>query len=260
MFGSLPDFIILGAQKGGTTSLYYWLSQHPQVRAVRGSKEIHYFDDQYAKPLLWYRLRFPSRARLWLEGAARRQRVITGEASPYYLVHPHVPRRIARDAPSARLVVLLRDPALRAYSHYRHNFRMGWETLPFGDALAQEPERTTADWSRLLADERHLARDFRKYSYRARGRYLEQIERVERDCAGNPLLILRSEDLFDRPEAEFRKVLDFLGLDAFTPPDMKAMNEGDYDQVASEVDDLRQYFAPLNSALERHLGRSFAWN
>ncbi len=104
----LPDFIILGAQRAGTSSLYYYLSQHPQILpAVR--KELHFFDDHYRRGLGWYRSQFPTR------GA---RGTITGEATPYYLSHPHAPARIQRLLPQARLIVLLRNPVERAISHY----------------------------------------------------------------------------------------------------------------------------------------------
>src|SRR5919108_6081357 len=87
---SLPDFVILGAQRAGSTTLYRALIAHPQVRRAL-LKEVHFFDLNYHRGLRWYRAHFPYRS------PGR----ITGEASPYYLYHPHAPKRVARDLPDA---------------------------------------------------------------------------------------------------------------------------------------------------------------
>jgi len=112
----------VGAQKAGTSSLYSYMVQHPQVLPA-ARKEIHYFDRHYDKGLRWYRRHFPLRARLSSER-------LSGEASPYYLFHPHAPRRIAETLPDARILMLLRNPANRAISHYFHEARVGREKLP----------------------------------------------------------------------------------------------------------------------------------
>ena len=103
-----PHFVILGTQRGGTSSLFRWLNAHPDVlRPTR--KEIHYFDIHYDKGARWYRSQFP---------LARRGKV-TGEASPYMLYHPLAPARAARGLPrTTRLIVLLREPVERTVSDY----------------------------------------------------------------------------------------------------------------------------------------------
>src|SRR5436309_16134274 len=107
----LPDFIVIGAQKSGTGSLYAYLNGHPDVAGAR-VKEVHYFDLHYHRGVDWYLDQFPD------EAAARPR--CTGEASPYYLFHPHAPRRAFDLVPDARLIALLRDPVDRAISHYHH--------------------------------------------------------------------------------------------------------------------------------------------
>ena len=127
----LPDFVILGAQRSGTTSLYDWLSDHPAVvPATR--KEVHYFDLHYDRGLGWYRAHFPMG-----HGAH-----LTGEATPYLLFHPLAPDRVARDLPpTTRFVVLLRHPVQRAVSHYWHERRMGTESETLAVAVAAEEQR-----------------------------------------------------------------------------------------------------------------------
>src|SRR5215470_750369 len=120
---ALPDFLIIGAQKAGTTSLYAYLTAHRDVRPA-GRKEVHYFDLGFTAGAElgegWYRSMFPLRARLALDGRRTGRPVRTGEASPYYLFHPAAPQRAAALVPEARLLVLVRDPVERAWSHYRH--------------------------------------------------------------------------------------------------------------------------------------------
>src|SRR5437763_1646364 len=118
----LPDFIILGAQRAGTTSLYEYIVDHPQVGAA-SKKEVHFFDRHYTEGVNWYRAHFPPAVRRQRFENRTGKRFLTGEASPYYLAHPMVPERIAAVAPDARFLILLRNPIDRALSHYYHNRR-----------------------------------------------------------------------------------------------------------------------------------------
>ena len=126
----LPQAVILGAQKSGTSSLHYYLVQHPGVVAPL-RKEVHYFDLNLARGEAWYRAHFG------LDGEPG----VSIDSSPYYLYHPVVPARLHALLPGARLIVLLRDPVRRAYSHYWHERDKGRESLAFEDAVAAEAER-----------------------------------------------------------------------------------------------------------------------
>ncbi len=123
----LPDFLVIGAQRAGSTSLFAQLCAHPGV-AAPSHKEIHYFDLQSFRGPRWYRSHFPP-------VASSRGR-ITGEASPYYLFHPAVPARVAEALPEVRLIALLRDPVARAYSHYQLSVRDGHEHARFRGGVA----------------------------------------------------------------------------------------------------------------------------
>ena len=124
-FRMLPDFIIIGAQKSGTSSLYYYLSQHPNVKPAL-KKEVHYFDLNFEKNVLFYRMQFPLIFnRLNIFG----KKYVTGEASPYYIFHPHVARRISKIIPSVKIIVLLRNPIDRSFSHYTGVHNEKWDTL-----------------------------------------------------------------------------------------------------------------------------------
>lgn len=252
---ALPAFLIIGTQKGGTTSLYRWLGQHPQV-VEASRKEVHYFDINFSKGERWYRSHFPF-ARDLEYGQ------ITGEGSPYYMCHPHAPQRIARMLPGVRLIVLLRNPVERAISHYFHSQRNGREPLPIEQAMAREESRIDAEFARMQADGRYISRAHRWFSYKARGRYVEQLRSVLAHCSPEQLLILKSEDLFQEPQRIFDAACAHIGIHAgFRPPNLEAQLVGGYDrQDADPVrESLQHYFRPHNAALADFLHRDFGWD
>jgi len=251
---AMPSFLIMGTQKGGTTSLYRWLGQHPQmVEAAR--KEVHYFDINFSKGENWYRSHFPLPRELGAEQ-------ITGEGSPYYMCHPHAPARIASLLPTVRLIVLLRNPVERAISHYFHSLRNGREPLSIEQAMAQEASRIDAEFARMRRDGRYVSRAHRWYSYQARGRYVEQLQGVLAHFPREQLLILKSEDLFAEPQRILDQACEHIGIrTGFRPANMEAQLVGGYDQQAGDAvrSSLQRYFAPHNAALAEFLKQDFAW-
>jgi hypothetical protein len=262
---ALPDFLILGAQKSGTSSLYRYLAQHPQIRASE-PKEVHYFDggsdvanDSYARGEAWYRSHFPL-----LSDLAPGQKVF--EASPLYLLHPLAAERIAAAVPQAKLIAVLRNPVDRALSHYFHNvrnndLRVNREELPPRAAMAAEEARL-AD---VIARGDYGNEIYRAFTYKARGRYLEQLERYWAHFPRENLLTLRAEDLFRDPAATVGQVFDFLELDpAPGRIDYKPQNVGRNSAIASvdplALAELEAYFAPLNRALGAALGTDPGWD
>ncbi len=209
----LPDFLIIGTQRGGTTSLYRYLSQHPQVCPPLG-KELQYFTVNWHRSCRWYRAHFP---RVAADDGVERELCQTFEASPYYLFHPHAPARAAEVVPQARLIALLRDPVERAYSHYLHNVRFGYEPLSFEAAIDAEEERIGEETRRLCEGTCHVSRDHQHFSYVARGRYAPQVRRWQEHYPGR-LLVLTSEDLYQRPGDTFSTLLRFLELKQWQPP------------------------------------------
>jgi hypothetical protein len=231
----LPTFLIIGAQRCGTTTLWRALLEHPAVVPPRlRMKGVHHLDLTYPAGEAHYRAHFPTRA-----GCARRAArvdgpIAIGEASPYYLFHPAVPERIATMIPDVRLVVLLRDPIDRAYSHYHHMVLEGHESAPsFELALALEEERLHGAHDRLLRDPAAVSVHHLHHSYLARGRYAEQIERYRAHVDDDQLLILPTRALRDDPEGTLRRVTDHLGiapLSASVP--MRPVNAGRYAPMA----------------------------
>lgn len=249
-----PHFLIIGTQKGGTTTLYDDLTRHPHVLPAY-EKEVHYFDHHYRRGPAWYRRHFPLRSTL------DRRHAVTGEASPSYLYHPHAPRRIAADLPEVKMVVLLRDPVRRAVSQYWHMLRVGKETLPMAEAFRREPERLAGEHERILRDEHYFSRVYHTQSYRNRGLYADQLERYLVHFDRGQLLLLPSEEFFRDRQGTYDRVLDFLGLEPYTLPPLPARNKGEYkgETPTSVRDELAAFFRPHNERLFELLGVDTPW-
>jgi Sulfotransferase domain len=248
----LPSFLIVGAQRCGTTSLFTALSQHPGVRMPLARKGIHYFDVGYQHDLSWYRGHFP----LAIPGS----RVITGESSPYYMFHPLAPQRIASDLPSVRLIVALRDPVERAYSAHAHELARGFETEPFERALELETGRLADAGAVLHADGLTEVPAHRHQAYLTRGQYIEQLERLE-DLVGRARIhVVDSAVFFTAPEPEFAQVLSYLGL-----PSSDKIRFGQHNarprapMPGSLRRRLEEHFQPYDERLARWLGRVPSW-
>lgn len=258
----LPDFLVIGAQKSGTSSLFKYLAQHPQVRGS-APKEVHFFDgglnpktDTYALGETWYRDHFPLASTM-----APGQKAF--EASPLYMLHPLAAGRIAALLPQVKLVALLRNPTDRALSHYFHSvrnnhFREQQELLGPGAAMDAEEARLAPICAR--GDYKHEI--FRAFTYKARGRYLEQFERYWAHFPRESLLVLSAEELFADPAGQMATLAGFLGIDPHAEGvDFRPRNVGD-NRVAVDPGvraALDAYFAPLNQALYAALGRDFGW-
>jgi Sulfotransferase domain len=249
----LPDFLLIGAQRCGTTSLHRYLADHPHVLPAL-DKEVHFLSRHWDRGEGWYRAHFPLRAR---KTGRRSAAPLTFEATPYYLFHPLAADRAAELLPDARLLVLLRDPVARAWSHYRHMVRLGLEPLSFEQAIEAEPARLAGEVARLLSDPGYDAVRHRRYSYLARGAYAEQLQRWLNHFPADRILVLRSEALFDDPARCYRRVLEFLGLPPWAPPSFPVHTKqspaprGMPPEVRRR---LQEHFAPANRQLEALLG------
>jgi len=239
------NFLIIGCQRGGTTSMYNYISSHPKVKPA-SQKEVHFFDIYYHKGIEWYKEQFPNN-------------VITGEASPYYIIHPHAPRRIAEDMPDVKIIVLLRNPIDRAYSHYCHEIRLGAEILSFEDAIKQESQRLEGELEKMLNDESYYSYAHQHFTYLERGKYIQQLENWFRYFKDDQILILKSESLFEDLNETMKDVFEFLNL-----PDQKTehkvFNLGNNPPLEKELrKEISEFFTPYNEKLYSYLGKNFHW-
>ena len=255
----IPDYLIIGAARSGTTSLWFYLANHPAVgRSL--TKEVHYFSTNYAKGWSWYRGHFPTK--LYKAYVERRfgLPLITGDASPYYVFHPLAPRRIARALPRVKMILMLRDPVERAYSHYKHEVFIGAETLSFEEAIEREPERLEGEEERILADPSYQGFNHQHFSYLARGLYAEQLETWFSLFPRERFLIISSEEFFADPGRGFNEVLSFLGLAPWDLGTYPKYNARERSSMAPETRRrLQDYFAKPNQELYELMGRDFGW-
>jgi hypothetical protein len=246
----LPSFLVLGAQKAGTTALYAYLRQHPDI-AGPSWKEVSFFDRHYARGEAWYRGNFPN---------VLRARGLVGEASPSYLFHPLAPQRAWELVPDAKLVALVRNPVDRAFSHYQHEVALGREPLSFEDALAAEVERLRGEEERLAADPRYFSYPWWNYTYKARGLYADQLERWLELFPRDRLLVLPSEELLGDTEGTYARVLEFLGAAPHRLGSYPRVFEREYAPMRPETRTrLAEEFAEPNRRLYELLGRKLDW-
>lgn len=268
-FRILPSFLIIGAQRAGTTSLFYYLHRHPDVArplagdgSVEWPKELHFFDEKFSRGLDWYRSFFPLSAARHV-ARLRGRDMVTGEATPYYLFHPAVPERVAATLPDVRLIALLRDPIERAYSHHQLMYRTGREKLSFEDAVVAETQRL-ADLEEHLPGETptgHRAHHHHRHrSYLSRGLYAEQLERWFAHFPREQLLVLLAEDFRARPTGVYAEVLAFLGLRPWRPKNFVNRNRGSSTPIDPTLHArLEEHFAQPNARLATLLGRDLGW-
>jgi hypothetical protein len=249
-----PSFIIIGAQRAGTTSLYSYLAEHPLI-APAALKEVHFFDVHFAKGTGWYWGQFP---------ASPAAGAITGEASPYYLFHPLAPQRIAELLPEVKLITLLRNPIDRALSHHQHESRRGKETLPFGEALAAEPARLRGEAERIVREPGYRSTAHQWHSYRSRGCYMDQLEQWLPHFPRENFLTLLSERFYADPSTALRQVTDFLGLPSLPPQQAASFekhNLASYEEMDPTLrQQLGEFYRPHNARLAEFLGEDPGWD
>ncbi len=259
-----PGFLVVGAQRCGTTSMFKTLSQHPAVLPAVWHKGVHFFDMDYARGMAWYRGHFPLLARAARVERATGARPLTGESSPYYLSHPLAGERIARDLPDVRLIVLVRNPVDRAYSAHTHELARRFESEPFERALELEPQRLAGEWERMVADPSYASHYLQHNAYVTRGQYVDQLERLERLVGRERLHVVDSHDFFADPATEFARVEAFLGL----PPAAQLGGHIAYErhnarprspmsaQLRARLD---EHFRPYDERLSAWLGTTVSW-
>lgn len=227
--GVLPNAIILGGAKCGTTSLFEYLAQHPEV-CVSRCKEVRFFDRQWEKGPRWYRANFSPSAG---------EHVVL-EATPFYLVRPEVVERMRQTLEQPRFIVMLREPVARAYSHFNHFRLAGLETLCLEEALALEKDRHS------------------RFGYRNASAYAPHVERwlaaFPREC----FLFLKSEDMFAAPRSTFERVAAFLGIAPNAEIDFRARNQHWHEIPPNASPLLSDAFRESNARIEELVGISWS--
>ncbi len=238
-----PNFIIIGSQRCGTTSLYTYLAQHPQILTPI-KKEMDFFSWHFHRGIDWYLAHFPP--------LPQGEQFLTGEASPSYFDFREAPQRLYSVFPEVKLIVLLRNPVDRAISQFYRLTDLKWEGRSLDRAISDEVARLAQNPAYIIGEE--------PGNYLARGRYVEFIKNWLAFFPREQLLVLKSEDFYAGAATTVKQVLDFLDLPEYQLPEYQNANPGSYQPVSESVRDwLSDYFRPYNQQLEEYLETKFNW-
>jgi hypothetical protein len=265
----LPDFLLVGAAKCGTTSLFDWICAHPLVARPstneRPRKELLFFDYNFYRGADWYRQHFPlERDRRGFEREHGRS-FLTGEATASYLTGYWVPGRVRRLVPDVKLIVTLRNPIDRAYSAFQMSRRERLEECEsFEEALSLEPERLAGELQRVRSDPSYnppLPPPLGYWSYLHRSRYSNHVERWLEVFGQEQILFLRFEDLVADPSSALERVYRFLALPPHRVDELPKLNAATYGEMSPRTRaELIEHFRPYNQQLRMLTGIDFGWD
>lgn len=243
---ALPNFIVIGAQKSGTSSMFSYLKQHPQVlRPI--FKEPYFFDRHYHRGLRWYGSNFPAQRAVGRLNDRTGRPHLTFEATATYIFDEQVPGRIARDLKTRKFILLLRNPAERVISAYWHARRMGIESRSLTEVVETDMRRYQAEAAGIKdAGTPPTSRP----NFLKRGIYHEAVARWQSVFSPDDLLVLQSETLFAEPARAMTQVFQFLDLPEPESIDFEPRNVGGYKERDAEVRKLLQdFYRPHNEKL-----------
>ena len=265
-----PDFLIIGAKRGGTTSFYFDLIDHPAyvrlfpppvpVLKRDATKGVHYFDSNFTRGERWYRSYMPTSAARSLASRRSGGRVVAGEASPYYLFHPMAAERAHASVPDARVIVLLRDPVSRTHSHWKERRRSKAEPLEFEEALAAEPGRLAGERERLIADPAYISYAWEQQSYALQSVYADALRPWVDRYGVDRVHVAISEEYYADPVRVLGDVDEFLGVTRRRTSTGAIRNAAEGSPLPPPLESrLREQFAGPNRALEELVHRTFPW-
>ncbi len=255
-FRVLPDFLIIGAGKSGTTSLYNYLIKHPNIHTAM-NKELDYF---FRRWTTYYRPNFPSIFSKFYATKIKKVPFVTGESTPFYLIHPLVPKQVKNKIPRVKIIILLRNPIERAHSQYNHQFREKNEKLSFEKAIESEKIKTKEEWMKLN-EWGEGNRDHERYSYLEGGLYYKQIKGWMEQFPEKQFLIINAEKFFTNPSVILNQVFEFLGVPPVKVHTTEKFNVGTYLEMQPKTREfLSEFFKPHNEDLYKLLKKDFRWN
>ncbi|MFY0673650.1 MAG: sulfotransferase domain-containing protein [Bacteroidia bacterium] len=249
-FRALPNFILIGAQKGGSSALYKFICEHPKVKRAF-IKEPHYFSGRHKTDSLnWYRALFP----------LKQANTITGEASPSYITHPLSPLRIKDLLPQAKLILIVRNPVERALSNYFHSVKYNREDLSIEKAFARPIADFELEYNKMRDNDGYHSQFYYRHGYIHKGFYDFHLANWYMHFAKEQLLVVENNELLNEPEKVYNKVLDFLELEPFRPDAFNKVNVGSTKKVDEGLkEELAQYFETSNQRFFEMIGKTYDW-
>ena len=257
----IPRFIIIGVTRGGTTSLYNYLTDHPCIMPPVWN-EIGFFDQNFHRGINWYKSHFPFKLSKYHLEKKFRKDFTTGDATPVYINHPEAPLRIKKTIPNVKLIVLLRNPVERAYSQFHNATRLGREKGTFEEAVNELiEEREKIEKENLLSNSKNYKKIYHSRAYLSNGIYIDQIKLWFENFSKNQILVIKSEDMYADPPSVVSKTFDFLDLPKWDLKEYKKYNFLGYEkemQIETRKK-LIEFFKPHNEKLYDYLGKNFDW-
>ena len=260
----LPDFIIIGAGRAGTTALYSYLIQHPLIVAASTDNnesvaDLHFFEYIISNNIQWYKSHFPI---LFSKPNNHKNSFTTGEYTSTYMYHPDVPKRIFNLLPKIKLIVILRNPIDKAYSTYQQQFRFGEYTTSFEDTINAEFRRI--DLNKNFPELNSNNYDFENFVAQniiRHGIYADYLEAWLKIFDRKQILILNSDDLKKSTTETLRRVFNFLNVSNYDIKDTSQVNVGKYPPINKITrKKLIEFFKPHNQRLNKLLDTEFDWN
>jgi len=255
-----PDFLIIGVPKSATTALFQYLLQHPSISPPL-TKQIHFFDRYFSRGTAWYKNCLPYKWEKFKLEKIQKCGFATGEATIHYMLHPLAPERVKNLIPNVKLIVILRNPVDRAYSHYQMEFANKNENFLFEEILKEEPKRLNGEFEKLTNDENYDSLEYPHRAYLATGHYAEHLKRWFKYFPREQFLIIKNEEFLSDISKGYNEVLDFLNLPSFDLPEYKKIHSRKYEKMKPETrQKLIEYFHPYNKELYKLLDRDFGWD
>ena len=253
----LPDFIIIGSMKCGTTSLYYDICEHP-CASPAAYDEIGFFDSNFHLGLNWYRSMFPTKRRI--EDIRRKEGVaITGEDTPFYFWNPVAAKRIQKLLPNIKLITILRNPIDRAYSEYQDLVSSESNSPSFETFIENEINTRRKDSS--LITEENFEIFNQKNSYLLKGIYVDQLKIWAGLFPKEQIFTLSTENLNSEPITALESVFQYLNLPDYKIKNIQRQKQKKYTPMNSQTRKiLIEFFKPHNERLFKFIGKKFDWD
>ena len=255
----LPDFLVIGVGRGGTTSCFHYLSQHPSIIGS-AYDEIGFFDENYHLGINWYRSMFPTKF-LKKKIVNKYGKCLTYDVTPSYIRKPWVARRIKELFPKIKLIALLRNPVDKAYSHYHLSLRSGVQKSSFEEMIEEDIKMIEKfENTNSIIDDEYF-RNYIEKSPLGRGLYAQQLKIWFELFDRKQILILTSEELSTDTNNTMNKIFQFLDLPKYEIPDIVKRNTANYSNMKMDTrKKLTSFFGKYNQELFKLLNEEFVWN
>ena len=256
----LPDFLVIGVGRGGTTSCFHYLSQHPSIIGS-AYDDIGFFDQNFHLGLNWYRSMFPTKF-LKKKIAKKFGKCLTYDVTPAYIRKPWAARRIKELFPEIKLIALLRNPVDKAYSHYNSKMQVEGDTKTTFEEMIEEDIKMIEKFENTnsIIDDEYF-RNYIEKSPLGRGLYAQQLKIWFELFDPKQLLILTSEELSTETNKTMNKIFQFLDLPDYEIPDTAKRSTGNYTNMKMDTrKKLISFFSKYNQDLFKLLNQEFDWN